>query len=68
VSGRLDWDASWEDNRHFLTMAQGDSGTAAIVRCTVAGRCERASRLWHVPLPDDPSVYYAPPPVVLSTN
>jgi hypothetical protein len=68
VSGRLDWDAAWEDNRHFLTMAQGDSGTAAIVRCTVAGRCERASRLWPVPLPDDPSVYYAPPPVVLATD
>lgn len=68
VTGRLDWDAAWEDNHHFLTMAQSDSGKAAIIRCTVAGRCERASRLWNVPVPEDPSVFYAPPPVVLADN
>lgn len=67
VTGRLDWDAAWEDNGHFLTLAQSDEGKAGIVRCTVHGRCERASRLWNIPLPDL-SLYYSAPPVVLSRN
>ena len=65
VSGRLDWHAVWEDDSHFLTLAQSSTGTAAVVRCDLTGACERASRTWDVPLPD-PSVYYAPPPVVLA--
>lgn len=68
VAGRLDWDATWEDNHHFLTMAQGDAGQAAIIRCDLSGSCERASRLWNVPVPPDPSVYYAKPPVVLAAR
>lgn len=67
VTGRLDWDAAWEDDEHFLTLAQSDEGKAAIIRCAVDGRCERASRLWNIPLPEL-SVYYAAPPVVLSSN
>jgi hypothetical protein len=67
VAGRLDWDAAWEDNDHFLTLAQSDAGKAAIIRCDLTGSCERASRLWNVPVPSDPSVYYATPPVVLAT-
>ena len=67
VTGRLDWDAVWEDNSHFLTLAQGDSGMAAIIRCTVQGQCERASRRW-----DMGKVTYQPnfvaPPVVLASN
>lgn len=66
ITGRLDWDAVWEDDQHFLTLAQGEDGTAAIVRCDVTGACERASRLWDVPLPPDESIYYASPPVVLA--
>lgn len=66
ITGRLDWDAAWEDDGHFLTLAQGDEGGAAIIRCDLAGSCERASRVWDVPLPDEPSLYYAPPPVVLA--
>ena len=66
ITGRLDWDAVWEDDRHFLTMAQGDEGGSAIIRCDLRGSCERASRIWPVPLPDEPSLYYAPPPVVLA--
>lgn len=65
ITGRLDWDAVWEDDRHFLTMAQSEAGKAAVVRCDLAGDCERASRIWDVPLPED-SLYYAPPPVVLA--
>lgn len=65
ITGRLDWDAVWEDDGHFLTLAQGDSGLAAVIRCDLSGTCERASRLWHVPLPED-SLYYAAPPVVLA--
>jgi hypothetical protein len=65
VTGRLDWDATWEDDSHFLTMAQGEDGQDAIVRCEVAGGCERASRLWDIGLPEQ-SVFYAGPPVVLS--
>lgn len=64
VNGRLDWDAVWEDNRHFLTLAQGEDGMASIVRCSVDEECERASRLWDIPLPD-PSVFYNSPPVTL---
>lgn len=64
--GRLGWDAVWEDDRHFLTAAQGEDGTAALVRCDVAGACERASRLWDVPIPPDPSTFYAGPPVLLA--
>ena len=67
VAGRLDWDAVWENNNHFLTLAQSDAGKAAIIRCDLTGSCERASRLWNVPVPSDPSVYYASPPVVLAT-
>lgn len=68
VIGRLDWNAVWEGNGHFLTLAQSDAGKAAIVRCDLTGSCERASRLWNVPLPSEPSLYYAPPPVVLASR
>ncbi|HET8604612.1 MAG TPA: hypothetical protein VFM09_11835 [Marmoricola sp.] len=68
ITGRLDWNAVWEDNQHFLTSAQSDAGKAAVIRCDLAGSCERASRLWDVPLPAEPSLYYAPPPVVLAQN
>lgn len=68
VTGRLDWNAVWEDDSHFLTLAQGDAGGAAIIRCDLAGACERASRVWDVPLPPDPSIYYAAPPVELATR
>lgn len=47
-------------------MAQSDAGRAAVLRCDLAGTCERASRVWRVPLPSEPSLYYAPPPVVLA--
>jgi hypothetical protein len=67
ISGRFDWDAVWEDNTHFLTLALGDSGRAAIIRCTVGGVCERASRLWDVGKATDQPNYIAPP-VVLSSN
>jgi hypothetical protein len=66
IAGRLDWHAVWEDDTHYLTLAQGDEGGAAIIRCDLSGNCERASRVWDVPLPDEPSLYYAPPPVVLA--
>jgi hypothetical protein len=66
VTGRLGWDAVWEDGQHFLALAQSDAGKAAILRCDLTGSCERASGLWDVPVPSDPSVYYAPPPVVLA--
>jgi hypothetical protein len=68
VTGRLDWDAVWEDDGHFLTLAQSDEGRAAVVRCDLSGACERAGRLWDVPVPSDPSIYYASPPVVLATR
>lgn len=67
VTGRLDWDAVWEDNRHFLTVAQGDDGMAAILRCTTDGTCERASRLWDTGVPDYLPNYIAPP-VILPNN
>lgn len=67
VAGRLDWDTAWEDDAHFLTLAQSDSGKAAIVRCDLTGACERASSVWEVPVPSEPSLYYAKPPVVLAT-
>ncbi|TIC85917.1 hypothetical protein E8D34_12515 [Nocardioides sp. GY 10113] len=66
ITGRLDWHAVWEDDAHFLTLAQSDAGRAAILRCDLSGACERASRIWRVPLPAEPSLYYAPPPVVLA--
>lgn len=66
IAGRLDWDAVWEDDEHFLTMAQSDTGRAAVLRCDLTGTCERASRIWRVPVPSEPSLYYAPPPVVLA--
>lgn len=66
IVGRLDKDAVWEDDGHFLTKAQSDAGRAAVLRCDVAGSCERASRIWSVPLPSEPSLYYASPPVVLA--
>ncbi|GAA1159191.1 hypothetical protein [Nocardioides aquiterrae] len=68
ITGRLDWDAVWEDDTHFLTLAQGEEGGAAIIRCDLDGVCERASRIWDVPVPEEPSLYYAPPPVVLAGN
>jgi hypothetical protein len=64
VAGRLDWHAVWEDDGHFLTLAQGDDGLAAIVRCDLTGSCERASRTWEMPL--DPDLYYTSPPVTLA--
>lgn len=67
VTGRLDWEAVWEDNQHFLTIAQGDDGMASIIRCTTAGACERASRLWDMGVPDYQPNYIAPP-VVLPNN
>ena len=66
LTGRLDWTATWEDDHHFLTLAQSDTGRAGIIRCDLRGTCERASRLWLVPVPAD--LYYAAPPVVLSTR
>ena len=66
ISGRLDWHAVWEDSTHFLVNAQGDAGGAAVVRCDLRGACERATRLWPVPVPSEPSVYYRSPPVVLA--
>lgn len=66
VTGRLDWDVAWESNRHYLTMAQSDRGKAAVIRCTPAGRCERASRLWSRAV--NPDFYYTPPPVLLSSS
>lgn len=66
ITGRLDWHATWEDDQHFLTLALGDTGKAAIIRCDLSGTCERASRLWDVPVPTD--LYYAAPPVVLASR
>lgn len=66
ITGRLDWNAVWEDDRHFLTAAQSDAGKAAVIRCNLAGTCERASQIWDVPVPSEPSLFYAPPPVVLA--
>lgn len=66
VNGRLDWDSTWEDNHHFLTVAQSGK-KAAIIRCTVGGRCERASSLWGVAWNGYPP-YYVAPPVVLPDN
>jgi hypothetical protein len=67
ILGRFAWDAAWEDDQHFLTLALGDSGRAAIIRCTVGGPCERASRLWHVGKATYQPNYIAPP-VVLASN
>lgn len=64
VTGRLDWTAVWEGNRRFLTVAQSDNGEAAIIRCRFDGRCERASKLWQIPVDNDD--YYVAPPVVLA--
>jgi len=66
ITGRLDWDVTWEDDRHFLTLAQGDDGATAIIRCTPKGSCERASRIWQRQI--DPDLYYVSPPVLLSYN
>jgi hypothetical protein len=66
ISGRLDWHAVWEDDGHFLTLAQGDDGQAAVVRCDLTGSCERASRTWDMPL--DPDLYYTSPPVTLAAE
>lgn len=65
ITGRLDWDAVWEDDQHFVTLAQSDEGKSSILRCHVSGECERASRLWEIAVPSEPSLYYASPPVVL---
>lgn len=67
VTGRLDWEAVWEDDRHFLTAVQSNQGIAAVIRCTVGGRCDRASRLWDVGWDGYPP-FYLPPPVVLTNN
>jgi hypothetical protein len=67
VTGRLDWETVWEDNQHFLMLAQGDDGMAAIIRCSTDGSCERASRLWDMGVPDYQPNYIAPP-VVLPSN
>jgi hypothetical protein len=66
VTGRLDWHAVWEDERHFVTMAMNPDGQAAVIRCDVDARCERASRLWSF----TPHFYdfYLAPPVVLASN
>jgi hypothetical protein len=66
INGRLDWDVAWEDNRHYLTMAQGDDGNAAVIRCAPSGSCERASRVWDLEV--DLDAYYVAPPVVLAGN
>ena len=67
VLGRLDWDAAWEGNDHFLTKAQSASGEAAVIRCTLDGRCERASRVWDLG-PVDYQPFYLSPPVVLPSS
>lgn len=67
VHGRLDWDVAWEDDGHFLTKAQSASGEAAVIRCTLDGRCERASRVWDLG-PVDYQPFYLSPPVVLPSN
>ncbi|MFP5253296.1 MAG: hypothetical protein ACLGH4_05825, partial [Actinomycetes bacterium] len=66
IVGRLSWQAVWEDNRHFLTLAQGEDGTAAIVRCTVTARCTRAGRTWRIPVNED--AYFVSPPVLLASS
>jgi hypothetical protein len=66
VTGRLDWDVAWEDNRHFLTMAQSDQGKAAVIRCDLQARCERAGRLWDRAVNEDE--YFVGPPVLLASN
>lgn len=66
ITGRLGWHAVWEDDTHFLVNAQGDTGRAAVLRCDLQDACERASRLWNIPLPTEPSLYYRSPPVVLA--
>lgn len=68
VTGRLDWDAVWEDDWHFLTKAQSNRGIAAVIRCTVRGRCERASRIWDTGWDGRYPPFYLSPPVVLSSN
>jgi hypothetical protein len=69
VTGRLDWDAVWEGNRHFLVIAQNSDGIAAIVRCDVTGRrCERASRTWDMGPVDSQPNYVAPPVVFLTSD
>lgn len=68
VTGRFDWDAVWEDDQHFLVVAENSTGQAAIVRCTAGGgRCERASRIWEMG-PVDYQPNYKAPPVVLPNN
>jgi hypothetical protein len=66
VTGRLDWHAVWEDERHFLTMAMNPEGQAAVIRCDVDATCERASRVWDL----SPKSYdfYLAPPVVLASS
>ncbi len=66
ITGRLDWNAVWEDSTHFLVAAQGDAGGASVIRCDLDGTCERALRLWKTPLPTEQSLYYRSPPVVLA--
>lgn len=67
VHGRLDWNAVWEDDQHFLTSAMGEDGRAAVIRCDLDRHCERASRLWNTGWDGWPP-FYQPPPVLLSRN
>ncbi len=67
VTGRLDWNAVWEDRHHFLTSAMGRDGRAAVVRCDLRRHCERATRLWDTGWTGWPPFYVAPP-VLLAQN
>jgi hypothetical protein len=67
IDGRFGWDGVFEDDTHFLVVAENAKGQAAIVRCTLAARCERASRIWEMG-PVDYQPNYVAPPVVLPNN
>lgn len=67
VTGRLDWNPVWEDAHHFLVPAMGDDGLAAVVRCDLRDRCERATRLWDTGWSRRPP-FYTGPPVLLARN
>ena len=38
----------------------------AVIRCTVRAKCERASKVWDIPV--DLDAYFVAPPVVLASN
>ena len=67
VTGRLDWNPAWEGRQHFLVSAMGDDGMAAVVRCDLHARCERATRLWDTGWTRWPP-FYMNPPVLLARN